>query len=360
MSSEHTVLVLGAGASLSEAIQRRPRRSKEYPPLDATFFQNARKHKNTGLLDGVVEQAVKLGEHDLCGSEPPVSLEAHLGRLYFEMNHNPRKVSTRAYFDAVRLYAWEITETTNWMMDKPGLIKQVIQRELRAERKVSIVTFNVDLLAENALNRLVNARPGASWCLDTAYGFAEPKEALIYRRRGFEACFNMEPCDSEIPLFKMHGSVNWVFPHRDEHPPANLLSPGKGKSFYLLENQRLPQTSLKVKKGKASRPWYVSPLLVPPVYEKHGLIKQFLHDVWDGASAALEVATRVVFWGYSFPLADTHARHYFQGLSRENEALRNPLTINPDPNAESALWHVLRPASVRHYRSATDYLEDDF
>ena len=103
----------------------------------------------------------------------------------------------------------------------------------------------------------------------------------------------------------------------------------------------------------------MSPLLVPPVYEKHGLIKRFLHDVWDGASAALRDATRVVFWGYSFPLADTHARHYFQGLSRESAAFQQPVTINPDPGAETALWHVLRPASAKHYRAASDYLRDD-
>jgi hypothetical protein len=117
------------------------------------------------------------------------------------------------------------------------------------------VTFNVDLLAENALNSLINSRPGAAWCLDTAYGFASPRETLFYSRAGYEACFSTDPCTSEIPLFKMHGSVNWVFAHRDEHPPADLVSPRKEKSLFVLENQRLPQMALKVKKGKANRRW---------------------------------------------------------------------------------------------------------
>jgi hypothetical protein len=354
---EHTVFVLGAGASLAEAMQRRPKRSKEYPPLDATFFRNADKHGNKGLLGKVAEQAAKLGEQDLTGDSPPVSLEAHLGRLYFEMNHNPIKVSTRSYFEAVTLYAWEITATTNWMMGKGGLMKKVIHNEIKAGRRVSIVTFNIDLLAENALNCLDKGRPRAEWCLNKTYGFSPEKDDLFYASKGYEDLFSYDGNAAEISVFKMHGSVNWVFRHRDTHPPADLVS--KERAFYVVRNERLPQRSLVIKRKQDRRNWYLSPLIVPPVYEKHGLIKRHLHDVWDGASKALEEAAKVVFWGYSFPHADTHARHYFQGLSRDNAALREPITINPDPNAESALWDVLRPRSVRHYRSAAHYLADD-
>ena len=353
-TDEHTVFVLGAGASVAEAMQRRPRRSKNYPPLDATFFRNAHQHGNTALLEKVVEQAAELGEQDLTGDSPPVSLEAHLGRLYFEMNHNPIKVSTRSYFEAVTLYAWEITATTNWMMGKPGLMKRVIQSELKAGRRVSIVTFNIDLLAENALNCLDKGRPRAEWCLKKAYGFLPDKEFILFDAKGYGDWFEPEGDIAEILLFKMHGSVNWVFQHRDRHPPADLVS--KRRTFDIVLNERLPQTSLTIKRQNDTRNWYTSPLIVPPVYEKHGLIKRHLQDVWDGASEALSDASKIVFWGYSFPRADTHARHYFQGLSAENTALRDAITINPDPNAESALWDVLRPKSVRHYRSAADYL----
>jgi hypothetical protein len=352
---EHTVFVLGAGASLAEAMQRRPKRTSGYPPLDATFFRNANKHGNTELLEKVVAQAEKLGELNLIGDSPPVRLEAHLGRLYFEMSHNPIKVSSRAYVEAVTLYAWEITATTNWMMGKPGVMKKVIQSEIKAGRRVSIVTFNIDLLAENALNCLDKGRPRAEWCLNRTYGFNPQKDELYYSGKGYGDSFAYDGEAADISLFKMHGSVNWVFRHRDKHTPAALIS--KERPFYVVTNERLPQQELVTKRRKDRRNWYVSPLIVPPVYEKHDLIKRHLHDVWDGASEALTDASKVVFWGYSFPLADTHARHYFQGLSRGNAALAEPITINPDPAAESALWEVLRPKSVSHYRSAADYLE---
>ena len=252
------------------------------------------------------------------------------------------------------LYSREITATTNWMMGKSGLIKKVVQAELRAGREVSIVTFNIDLLAENALHCLVGGRPGAAWCLNEAYGFAKPKASLVVTGKGSTDFFDYRGAEAEIRLYKMHGSVNWVFQHRDEHPPADLVS--KPREFYVVTNHRLPQIRLLVRTKPGGRPWYLSPLIVPPVYEKHGMIKRHLQEVWDGASKALLAADQVIFWGYSFPAADSHARHYFQGLAQQNAALLNPVLINPDPQSESALWDVLRPRGVKHFRSAEDYL----
>jgi hypothetical protein len=354
-SRDRTVLVLGAGASLAEAVSRRPRRSRDHPPLDATFFSSAARCRSSGLLDSVEAQARRLGEPALTVAAQPVSLEAHLGRLYFEMNHNPLRVSTLAYFEAVDLYAHEITLTTNWMMGKAGLIKKMIQAELKAGRDVAVVTFNVDLLVENALNLLITARPGAPWCLNHAYGFSRSKTPVDIAGRAYASKFDYNGSEAAIPLFKMHGSTNWVFQHRDRYPPPDLVS--KPREFYVVVNERLPDSRIRVRTTKSGRHWYTSPLLVPPVYEKHGLIKRHLQEVWDGASDALRQATRVVFWGYSFPQADMHARHYFQGLAQENEALRSPVLVNPDPGAASALWSVLRPDRLEHFRSAQHYLE---
>jgi len=39
----------------------------------------------------------------------------------------------------------------------------------------------------------------------------------------------------------------------------------------------------------------------------------------------------VIFWGYSFPAADSHARHYFQGLAQQNAALQRYLQLQGIP-----------------------------
>ena len=78
--------------------------------------------------------------------------------------------------------------------------------------------------------------------------------------------------------------------------------------------------------------------------------------MWDDAADALARANRVVFWGYSFPRADTHARYFFQRAAYVNEALRHPLLINPDPASHHELWSVLNPSAVEHHRDVTAYL----
>ena len=90
-------------------------------------------------------------------------MEQYLGRLYFEMNNTRSDANLQAYFDLVRLYAAELLETTNWMMGRKGSLSKVIRAELDAGRRLSIITFNHDLLIENALASLptVIARRGA-------------------------------------------------------------------------------------------------------------------------------------------------------------------------------------------------------
>ena len=168
------MFVLGAGASLGEAQDRRPVQTREHPPLDANFFQRVAKYHNDALFSRVQSQAERLGIDDLARTDAPVGLEDYLGRLYFNVQHNPLRASVQAYFQLIDLYAWEVLRTTNWMIGKAGLIKRVLQKEIAADRSVSVITFNIDLLIENALERLSHSRPSASWGLEDAYGFAPP------------------------------------------------------------------------------------------------------------------------------------------------------------------------------------------
>ncbi|MDX6670584.1 MAG: hypothetical protein QOI91_947 [Solirubrobacteraceae bacterium] len=279
-----------------------------------------------------------------------MSLESYLGRLYFNVNHNPLSASVQAYFDAVLLYTGEIIATTNWMMGKAGLMKKVLRREAQRCDRLSLVTFNIDLLLENALQLLAGSRPAIPWCLSHAYGL--PSNVKTGAVPGDE--FDWTGSASEIALYKMHGSINWLFKHRDRYPPADLVR--KARDIYVVRNKTFPDGQMVLSTPKGQRNWYLFPLIVPPVYEKHALIRRHLQQVWDNATKALGEASRVIFWGYSFPAADTHARHFFEGLAQANGALRRPVLINPDPGAARSLWSVLRPTRVEHYRTAEAFL----
>jgi hypothetical protein len=350
---EHVVFVLGAGASLAEAQDRRPTQKKHHPPLDANFFRQVAKYRPTSQFEAVRAQAGRLGVDDLARTNPPIGLEEYLGRLYFNTQHNPLKTSVRAYFQMIDLYAWEVMTTTNWMLGKGGLIKKAIQKELRAGRRVSVITFNIDLLIENALERIAHARSTeerAPWGIEDAYGF---KTAWA---QGSGEAFDYEG-PAEVKLYKMHGSVNWVFQTRGYYPPADLVSKKERKVWCVIDRvlpvMRLNMRSTK-KKGRKS--WYAFPLIVPPIYEKHAFIRTHLQEVWDSAEAALLDADKVIFWGYSFPVADTHAQQFFQGTADRNAVLRSPVVINPDPQTGAALWSLLRAEQVTQYRDVRGYL----
>ena len=356
---KRTILVLGAGASVSEAMHFRPKRHQEHPPLDGNFFRKVLSNADEALVEPVAEQASAVGQSNLFRDDPPVSLEEHLGRIYFAMRNEGSEASRTAYFDLVRLYQSELLKTTNWMIGRTGMLKRLVQSELATGARVTILTFNHDLLAENALAQLPN-RQHRCWCLSHVYGIGG-MEFISSNDEAFEtAC---PGCGGElIRILKLHGSMNWVFRTRDPDPPGDLgrSRRNRKRQLFLWSNKRLPErpgSRLRTQKG---RNWYLWPLIVPPVYEKHGMLRDELDQVWRLAAEEVSQASKAIFWGYSFPRADLHARYFFDRAANENDALREPVLVNPDPNAALALWEALRPRSVRHYRHIGSCLQDEY
>jgi hypothetical protein len=306
----------------------------------------------------VARQAAEVGQSNLFHDDPPVSLEQHLGRIYFAMRNEGSADSRRAYYDLVRLYQAELLKTTNWMIGRSGMLRKLIQSELKAGAKVTILTFNHDLLVENALERLPRRQFPGVWCLEHVYGL-DYHENVSSRDESFQdGCSGCE--DSLVRVLKLHGSLNWVFRTRDPDPPGDLAKRKKNRKLFLWTNKKLPErpgAKLITSKG---RNWYLWPLIVPPVYEKHGLLLDELDRVWRMAADEAQQADKAIFWGYSFPRADLHARYFFDRAANENDALREPIFINPDPAALVALWESLRPHSVRHYRHVGHCLDEEY
>ena len=351
------MLVLGAGSSVAEAKGFRAKQDRDHPPLDANFFTRAARHTDVRRRAAIEAHAQKLGQGDLCATSPPVSLEQYLGRLFFEMNADATTTNVRAYFDLVRWYAAELLTTTNWMMGRSGSIKKLLERELRRPSSLSIVTFNHDLLIENALSLMAPRLFGQPWCLKHAYGIT-PSLAPVANKDS--ATFNRDcpgNTKTHIPIYKLHGSVNWVFRTLRKYPPPNFAARDRGLALWY--NTEISPWVERVSSRKGRKSWYLWPLIVPPIYEKHGFIHGELAGVWQSAAACLHHATRIVFWGYSFPRADLHARYFFQSSALGNSALTRPILINPDPASEVSLYEVLRPLRVQHYHEVGDFLDDD-
>jgi hypothetical protein len=283
-----------------------------------------------------------------------VSLEEHLGRLFFELSTSATDANIQSYYDLIRLYNSELLTTTNWMIARNGVMRRFLQSALN-DGRTSVITFNHDLLIENALASLPRGRSSGTWCFRHTYGWPSPIDRINDPSPTWD-----EECpghrERHVPILKLHGSCNWVYRTRNPYPSAQVAR--GDRKLMLWMNRRLSQaTTVQWGEGGRSR-WYMWPHIVPPVYEKHSYITGILKRVWDEAAIALSEATRIVFWGYSFPRADLHARYFFSAAAHRNDALRRPVLINPDPHSQDELWQVLHPERVTHYRDIRAFLTD--
>ena len=133
-----------------------------------------------------------------------------------------------------------------------------------------VVTFNYDLVAERALKKL----PFIPAFGDRPYGFGKRPESK-----------------GKVPtLYKLHGSVNWVYDEDEEHFTVRQESwgdfddePGyrahSNKSLFAI---MLPYWDKKIEEP----PW---------------------NEIWKQAATHLKKTARLIVWGYSLPLTDLKA-----------------------------------------------------
>jgi hypothetical protein len=265
------------------------------------------------------------------------SIEADLQDAIACEDKQKSMIHQMSYNELVYLFSSVINEIQNGPLSKPHLKLA----ENISENDV-IATFNWDTLIERALEE-VN-----SWCADVGYGFS-PKS--IYRN-GWQVPF--ETKSSDIKLYKLHGSTNWLTVHPSligdsttlnkfvnpddvyvyestEQPypchrgrfmegyerlsygyyPVNLdmvaNAPDGQKMVFV--NQPKPH----VKKGTAPTDGVPTiPLIIPPVknkkYDQYGSL---FDGLWEKTANAIVLADEIILIGYSFPKTDIKSTKLF-------------------------------------------------
>jgi len=150
---------------------------------------------------------------------------------------------------------------------------------------------------------------------------------------------------SGIPLYKLHGSVNWYPSEQD---------PGIEVENRIVEVYGGGDCD----EGKHSLPFPCAgdykppaePLIVPPSFLKPDLSKT-MRAIWHGAAQALSKANVVAFIGYSFPSSDTEMMYFLARAFSENAGLRTIYII--DPQAEKLVGRLQSPGSKMgsHFRN---------
>jgi hypothetical protein len=364
------VVVLGAGASLANALHFHAQRMQSSrPPLDTTFF-DVMQGLGIAFTTPLHDYLAGLLGHDPTSEDlRQLRMEDFFKDLYFDFQESPGSTRLRtAYTDLVLLYQRVLRETTNWLC-KDSRTGAPIGRLLAAAAdhadEVTIVTFNHDLVIENEIYRRARLRP--RWCIERGYGtfsdgvkMAVPTSSSV---RGFPA-HDDDVCDHSRPIevLKLHGSLNWTVRLGGSSPTARTLSGEAGARDVYVVTFREAMASLAWStpraRGRGRRTWDLWPVIIPPIYAKQALRRR-VQQVWSDAHTALKECSRVVFFGYSLPMIDIEAEKLFERGIAENRKLKWADVINPDP-ASAQRYAGLKPVvPIRWYPSPEYFIDAD-
>ena len=196
--------------------------------------------------------------------------------------------------------------------------------------KLSFVTTNYDLNIESAcLSLRAHTNPG--------FPFVQVESGKV------QSIQNMYDT-SGIPLFKLHGSVNW-YPSKQDPSIAienRIVQVMGGFDDERMHSLPYPCASNYVPEG--------DPLIIAPSFLKPELSKT-MGSIWRGAAQALSTANVVAFVGYSFPSSDTEMLYFLARALSENAGIRAIYIV--DPQADR-LTDRLRSSGTKigsHFRS---------
>ena len=348
-----TVLVVGAGATLAEALPTHPPRAR-CPPLDSTFFDLCARLDIDGrstLTDYLLEQ------YGLDPFADPPGMEEVFNLVYAD-THSARDSggAVAAYWALLKLYREAIRQTTNPLTGTSrhgvGRLLRLLLAKGQLERRTIVVTFNQDLVIEKAIQAMAETKSygHVGWNFKMAYNL-EFAGLLEPATRGTP--FNTEPASQDymVRICKLHGSLNWVHPVRSADDAKNALRDPPERIYCL--NDAHVRGELRRKGQKRAQ--HLLPLVVPPIYEKSSAIRSFLQPLWKSATGFLSIAQEIIFFGYSLPPADVAANGLLRRAFYQNDESPLVTVIDPDSAVAARIADVLGTDAVRFYRSVDAY-----
>jgi hypothetical protein len=174
------------------------------------------------------------------------------------------------------------------------------ERELNVKR---IVTFNYDLLVEQALHEKQSDHRTAPRC---RYGGFTHVQVVRKLTNVITRTYDLLEMGNDFVLYKLHGSMNWAW---ERHSPT--LKVHQDVRAVFRRTLRVGQ-----------------PAIIPPVSEKE-MPKEFA-TIWFEAAEVLANASRWLVCGYSLPTYDIFARKYFADILKRR---RNTTVVILDPDS---------------------------
>lgn len=183
----------------------------------------------------------------------------------------------------------------------------------------TFITTNYDILIDNALCDLNNAKnkeDGIS--LDYGIDFTNFDEENDWERPG----------ENSVKLFKLHGSLNWLY-----CPTCNTLKLTQYQKGIIKLITEPNSSACQCKSCNTSS----DSVIIAPTYLKD-MSNLYLNIVWKKAEEALSQSEIIIFCGYSFPDADFHVKYMLKRAQLSSKAnLKKVLVFNGDNKKTNSL-----------------------
>lgn len=349
------VIVIGAGATLSEALQLSKKRR---PPLDKGFFDNAAKSGHSEFT--TIKNYLKT-TYDFDPCEPSRdSLEAVIAIVYADI-HNPQleREAVFTFRALIKLFNRRIAETTNRLAPTNRfklyrILCSALDSGLSAE-EICIITFNQDIQIEKTLLRIEQTQRWKKHgrVLNFPFCYYLPNAVkLVTSPSGNVPTFPMgNAIDPVLPILKLHGSLNWFSTHKSRLVPKSaILDPQRG--YHITPRTAIPTDMTYT----VRRRMYTFPLIIPPVTHKAGILHADILPLWREAEGALQTATTVVIFGYSCPENDFESANLIRRTIRQNKNLEDFSVVDPDPGVFQRYVDLTGLDRLYYFKNANSYL----
>lgn len=221
-------------------------------------------------------------------------------------------------------------------------ISKLLERKEAAKTvdSFSLISLNWDILLDKRLFEAVKGKGVIDYCCHCVGVEGRPIiPSLVAREQGLFA----------IKLLKMHGSLNWVTCPKCQRLFVNKNKKEAIEAFEKRVGCRFCKKGIKL-----------NPALLLPSFQKD-LAKFHFEHIWNQAGIELSEATKIVFMGYSFPLADFD----FRGLITKHVGKAEVEVVlkssDGEPTNEGTRYedYFGNKCKAIHYDGVADYIKNN-
>jgi NAD-dependent SIR2 family protein deacetylase len=337
-------ILLGAGASKSEGAPLQDRIFQEY--FESLRIKRNVHHAMEGELATFFRQMFGIDvNYDNLSAVPFPTFEETLGILDlaerrreslkdFDLE-NIAGNSNRIRFIRQYLVLLMAKVLADKLDEPKGFHKRLVEN-LKTENQLKdtiFVSTNYDILIDNALTSLY-----PDFMLDYGVDFTNFGEGGDWK----------QPTKNPINLFKIHGSLNWLY-----CPTCNslTLTPQEKGVIRLLTD--FSNSACDVCES------IIVPIIIPPTYYKD-MSNVFLSVIWNKVEQSLRNIEHIVFCGYSFPDADMHIKYLLKRIQTNRNIPFRVTVVNNHPGKVESIAKMEEDRYKRFLGKSVNYTAMSF